>query len=139
MHAEILAFLRQARVDAGVPTDLRGLLVVELGSYNLNGSPREVFTGAATYIGVDWRSGPGVVHDDRPHQYENVWQLAVVDVEGPVSVLRPRWLHPEALQEVLLALDANPPILTGKAWVPGAGVEVNGAKLSEAHRENGAG
>ena len=60
MHAEILAFLRQARVDAGVPVSLHGLFVVELGSYNLNGSPREVFAGAAIYIGVDWRPGPGV-------------------------------------------------------------------------------
>lgn len=60
MHVEILDFLRRARDEAEVPASLAGLSVVEFGSYIINGSPREVFTGAGTYIGVDWRAGPGV-------------------------------------------------------------------------------
>lgn len=59
MHAEIIAFLRAARREAGL-SSLSGLRVVELGAYVINGSPREVFTGAASYVGVDWRPGPGV-------------------------------------------------------------------------------
>lgn len=59
MHAEIIAFLRTARCEAGL-SSLSGLRVVELGAYVINGSPREVFTGAASYVGVDWRPGPGV-------------------------------------------------------------------------------
>lgn len=60
MHGEILSFLHRARRDAGIPQDLRNLRVVELGSFDMNGSPREVFTGAGSWTGVDWRPGPGV-------------------------------------------------------------------------------
>jgi hypothetical protein len=59
MHGEILAFLRSARVESKLPP-LGSLRVVELGSIVMHGSPREVFTGAASYVGVDWRAGPGV-------------------------------------------------------------------------------
>lgn len=59
MHAEILDFLRRARVASGLD-GMAGRVVVELGSYDLNGTPRPVFAGAAQYTGVDWRPGPGV-------------------------------------------------------------------------------
>ena len=60
MHGEILRFLQRARSAAGVPAKLSGLRVVELGSFIINGSPREVFSGAGSWVGVDWRAGPGV-------------------------------------------------------------------------------
>lgn len=34
--------------------------VVEFGSYDVNGSVRPLFDGAASYVGVDRRDGPGV-------------------------------------------------------------------------------
>ena len=39
--------------------DLHGR-VLELGSLNVNGSVRDFFAGATTYIGVDKQHGPGV-------------------------------------------------------------------------------
>lgn len=36
--------------------------VLEIGSYNVNGSVREQFGEAETYVGVDIRPGPGVDH-----------------------------------------------------------------------------
>jgi SAM-dependent methyltransferase len=40
--------------------DVSQLTVVELGSYDVNGSVRPLFAGCAGYIGVDLRPGPGV-------------------------------------------------------------------------------
>lgn len=34
--------------------------VIELGAFDVNGSPRSIFTGQHAYIGVDMRAGPGV-------------------------------------------------------------------------------
>jgi SAM-dependent methyltransferase len=34
--------------------------VLEVGSFNVNGSVRDHFSNVATYIGVDWRPGPNV-------------------------------------------------------------------------------
>ena len=59
MHTEIMDFLKRARNEAGL-SSLAGLRVVELGSFVINGTPRDEFTGAASYIGVDWRAGKGV-------------------------------------------------------------------------------
>jgi SAM-dependent methyltransferase len=54
MHASAMAWLR-----AKVAThDLSPLSTLEVGSYNVHGSPRHLFTGS--YVGVDMRSGPGV-------------------------------------------------------------------------------
>lgn len=59
MHTEIIQFLHRARTASGL-TSMAGRSVVELGSYDLNGTPRPVFDGAASWLGVDWRPGPGV-------------------------------------------------------------------------------
>jgi SAM-dependent methyltransferase len=42
--------------------DLEGLDVLEVGSYDVNGSVRELFAGARSYLGIDSRPGPGVDH-----------------------------------------------------------------------------
>lgn len=52
-------FLRRARVQSGLDS-MVGRTVVEFGSYDLNGTPRPAFGGAASWTGVDWRPGPGV-------------------------------------------------------------------------------
>lgn len=60
MHNEIMAFLTQVRRYANLGAQPR-YRVVELGSYDMNGSPREVLGPvAAAYVGVDHRPGPGV-------------------------------------------------------------------------------
>lgn len=56
MHDEILSYLR--RVSARLPGDLD---VVEVGSMVMHGSPRDVLQRhARSYVGIDWRPGPGV-------------------------------------------------------------------------------
>lgn len=40
--------------------DLAGLKVLEVGSMDVNGSPRQNFPLAAEYVGVDFRAGAGV-------------------------------------------------------------------------------
>lgn len=56
MHAE--AFYAAARLLAAVP--LGGARVLELGSYNVNGSVRPLLAGASAVVGLDLRAGPGV-------------------------------------------------------------------------------
>lgn len=57
MHGVILDFLEESRQTlALVEPD-----IVELGSWVMHGSPRSVFEASArSYIGIDWRQGPGV-------------------------------------------------------------------------------
>jgi SAM-dependent methyltransferase len=55
MHPEALAF-----VKANLPKELDGLRVAEVGSYDVNGSPRGLFSAAKSYTGYDVRPGPGV-------------------------------------------------------------------------------
>jgi SAM-dependent methyltransferase len=40
--------------------DCAGLKILEVGSYDVNGSVRPLFRGAESYTGIDFRSGPGV-------------------------------------------------------------------------------
>lgn len=56
MHKEAYEAIRTA--IAGI--DLIDLRVVEIGSYDVNGSPRPLFAGCAEYVGVDLRAGRGV-------------------------------------------------------------------------------
>lgn len=56
MHVE--AYHAAARLLDAVP--LGGARVLELGSYNVNGSVRPLLAGATAVIGLDVRPGPGV-------------------------------------------------------------------------------
>lgn len=56
MHVE--AYHAAARLLVAVP--LGGARVLELGSYNVNGSVRPMLAGAAEVVGLDVRPGPGV-------------------------------------------------------------------------------
>lgn len=56
MHAEAYQFVQQTVADIS----MRGKKVLEIGSYNINGSVRPLFSGAAEYVGIDPRMGPGV-------------------------------------------------------------------------------
>lgn len=54
MHPSVMAWVRQQ----AHARSLNDLAVLEIGSYDVNGSVREIFTGP--YLGVDYRAGPGV-------------------------------------------------------------------------------
>ena len=57
MHEEVREFL--GRVRRVMPERFRRARVLEIGSFNINGSAREFFDDCE-YIGCDWRAGPGV-------------------------------------------------------------------------------
>ena len=42
------------------PELFEGRRVIEFGSYDVNGTVREYFDDDCTYLGLDWRKGPGV-------------------------------------------------------------------------------
>jgi len=56
MHISVMKFVQ--KVVSKI--DLEGKSVLEVGSYNVNGSVGPLFAGAREYYGVDSRPGPGV-------------------------------------------------------------------------------
>jgi SAM-dependent methyltransferase len=58
MHASVMAYLRERAPLLG---NIAGFCVLEVGSYDENGSPREVFQDyVREYVGCDQRAGRGV-------------------------------------------------------------------------------
>lgn len=55
--------------------DLTGLSVLEVGSYNVNGSVRPLFKEAKNYVGIDNREGPGV---------DRVMDASLLNFHGPM-------------------------------------------------------
>lgn len=55
MHGDVLTWVEHCLDVTGQPKR-----VAELGSRNVNGSVRHLFTGQDRYVGVDIRDGPGV-------------------------------------------------------------------------------
>jgi SAM-dependent methyltransferase len=58
MHGSVMAYLRRILT----PAEVQGKDVLEVGSYNVNGSPRDVIVPMKpnSYLGVDQGAGPGV-------------------------------------------------------------------------------
>lgn len=61
MHESVMTFV-EGRVAAIVAErgGLEGLYILEVGSYDVNGSVRPLFDGCASYVGIDHEAGPGV-------------------------------------------------------------------------------
>ncbi len=57
MHEEVMVFVGSVRTGL---MDIGDLRVLELGSRDVNGSPRGLFAGCKGYVGVDLEPGPGV-------------------------------------------------------------------------------
>lgn len=55
MHDSVLAFVARATRSTAA-----GARVLDVGSYDVNGTARSVLTGVAEYVGVDLQDGPGV-------------------------------------------------------------------------------
>lgn len=58
MHPEAMDAIRKALASKG--PDFQPKTVLEFGSRNINGSPRELFDESVYYFGVDIEDGPGV-------------------------------------------------------------------------------
>lgn len=88
MHASVLDFLRSQVPQA----EVAGQRVLEVGSYNFNGSAREVLApmAPAEYLGVDAVAGPGV---DRVVDAADLGALGAWDVVVSTEMLEhaPDW------------------------------------------------
>lgn len=100
MTPQILDFLHRTRA-LHAPEPGR---VLEVGSRDVNGSPRECFAGAASYTGADIEGGPGVdvvadgerlAHYFSPHSFDTVLCCECLE-----HCVRP-WLVVRALRFVL--------------------------------------
>lgn len=67
MHDEVKDFFGEVRDHD--PDLFARRRVLEIGSYDVNGSVREMFVDC-DYIGLDWRPGPGVDAVSLAHEYE---------------------------------------------------------------------
>ena len=66
-HPEQVGFFR-AVAEANSPVIARGS-VLEIGSYDVNGTIRGIFSDSDRYVGVDLTEGPGVDHVGFGHEY----------------------------------------------------------------------
>lgn len=67
MHATAREYLESVRDR--FPDHFKNKTVLEYGSMNVNGTPRDLFK-ACTYIGVDWLDGTDVDVVSRMHEYQ---------------------------------------------------------------------
>lgn len=76
MHDSVLRFVRTSTRDLGP-----GIDVLDVGSYDVNGSARVVFDGLEhTYLGVDLNEGPGVDITVDAHELDTVLDGRQFDV-----------------------------------------------------------
>lgn len=70
-----------------------GAKVLEVGSYIINGSTRGLFGDVESYVGVDWRAGPGVDVVSLAHEMGLKFPKASFDVIVSASMLEhdPYW------------------------------------------------
>ena len=77
-HAGQLRFVEQ--VAGFFPAYFSGVRVVEIGSLDINGSVRKLFTSPARYVGLDLEPGPGVDVTCLGHQFttdSGTWDTAL--------------------------------------------------------------
>lgn len=90
MHPHVLDFIKLTPLKTG--------RVLEIGSMNVNGSPRPVFKGAE-YIGIDFREGPGVDLVMSAEKLPEKFPLGYFDTVVCVETLE----HCEHWREVLVS------------------------------------
>jgi SAM-dependent methyltransferase len=104
MHIEAFNFVATAR--GRLAPDVTKLAILEIGSFNVNGSVRPLFAGAARYYGIDVRPGPDVdeVADAREWEGGEAFDVVVSTevlehVEDPERILAGAWraLKPDGI------------------------------------------
>jgi len=75
MHIEVLDFLK--RTKEKYPDKFKNVRVLEIGSLDINGTPRQFFEDC-DYIGVDRQAGNGVDIVCRAHEYKSRKKFDVV-------------------------------------------------------------
>lgn len=80
---EALAACNQALVDGG--------RVLEIGSYDVNGSVRSKFLAARDYVGVDLTPGPSVDHVGYGHEYDEPDGSFDLTISGSCFEHDPKW------------------------------------------------
>jgi SAM-dependent methyltransferase len=92
VNQKILDFIKRVPVETGNK-------VLEVGSMNVNGSPRQVITADVTYIGIDFRGGDGVDLVMNAEDIGEKWPAGYFDVVLCCETLE----HCENWQRVLTA------------------------------------
>ncbi len=88
-HPEQLAFFEAvARRNRDL---IQGAKVLEIGSYDVNGSIGKVFAGADEYVGVDLVEGPGVDHVGFGHEVDHPDATYDLTVSGECFEHDPHW------------------------------------------------
>lgn len=88
-HAEQVGFFK-AVVDAN-QAFVEGASVLEIGSYNVNGSVRDLFAAAGRYVGVDLVEGPGVDLVGFGHEVDHPDSSYDVTISGECFEHDPYW------------------------------------------------
>ena len=92
MNQKILDFIKKVPVEPGAR-------VLEVGSMNVNGSPRQVIRTDCTYIGIDFRGGDGVDLVMNAEDVDTKWPESYFDVVFCCETLE----HCENWQRVITA------------------------------------
>lgn len=88
-HPEQLGFVRAvARRNAAL---VEGARVLEIGSYDVNGSVRRIFAPAASYVGVDLTPGPGVDLVGLGHEVDHADASYDITVSAECFEHDPHW------------------------------------------------
>lgn len=90
-HPEQLGFFRLT--EEANRRLINGGRVLEIGSYDVNGSVREVYAGSREYIGVDLREGPGVDRVAFGHDLDLPDASFDVSISGECFEHDPYWVQ----------------------------------------------
>src|SRR5687767_6017676 len=70
---------------------LDGCTVLEIGSYDVNGTVREIFSAAKSYVGVDLVEGPGVDVVGYGHEVDQPDGMFDLAISGECFEHDPHW------------------------------------------------
>jgi len=104
MHEAVKDFIKQ--VKAKYPSYFINKYVIEFGSLDINGTPKEFFKDCpdCKYYGVDWRAGPGVDIVSLAHNYNPLVKFNVVI---STEMLEHDKFAKESVENMVRLLDSN--------------------------------
>ena len=89
MHGEVMSFVQEAR--RRFPDHFKAGPVIEFGSFDMNGSVRDLFGDGVHYVGVDARPGKGVDVVSLSHQYVHPFGQVNVVISTEALEHDPHW------------------------------------------------